>query len=838
MKRRLIQGLIVLAVLVAVAFLASYFWFWGSGLPQRGGEASLAGLDSAVTVHFDEVGVPTIVAESAPDALAALGWLHANERFTQLELTRRRCTGRLTELVGEAALPLDIGARQLCLRQIAELLWQSASDESREVLEAYADGVNAWLEERGGDLPPSLKLLGVKPEPWTPVDSLCVGPLMAEDLSFWQGRPEERRYLWLKALGAERGLELVDPGPAPHLPQAIAELAAGSSVSDAASSAAESGSEVGTAGAEAAGSAPPGSNNWVVGSSRSATGGPLVANDPHLGISLPSTWYLVEIRSPDYTVAGASLPGTPGVIIGRTESLAWAVTNVMLDDHDLFFEDLQQPEGEPWRVRRGEIWEVVEEREEVFLLKDGSTRSVTLRRTDIGPLYQPVPRLGLPARSLAWTAFTGGDPTLAMLQLARAQSVDEVPEAISPFHVPAQNLFAADRDGGLIHAILGRLPNRLQGDGRLPAPAWDESYGWDGLLPWQEEPTIRQPAVDYLASANQRVNWNPELVAETSEEGKSGETEALLEGASAPITVPGDYVVSGDYDADHRYDRLVQILEAQSTWSFSDLAAVQQDIVSVYPKRLLAPLPAPGADAPEGARRAWEALNAWDGSYTLESAAAALFAFFEEELESGIFADEAEAGGFELNPGYRRTVRLVEGEISPEWWDDVSTASVEGPQEIFTAALERAWQRGVEIWGEPSGSDLSPWRYGDIHELMLSHPMASAPVVGSYFTRGPYQVAGSGTTLNAFEGFWGAEGSPEENVQRVAVGPSLRMVSDLGSADGAYSMGIPGGQSGHPFDIHYDNQIELFLAGKLNARALFAEPSSGGGTLVLQPAVP
>ena len=483
-RRRRILVVLAAVLVVVLALVGITAWRWmDGGRAQRDGTAAIPGLAAPVTVRWDRWGVPYVEAGSVEDLAAALGWLHADDRFTQMELGRRVAAGRLAELAGERALPLDRKFRTLRFAETAERLWQAAGPESRSWLTAYARGVNAWLTQRGGDLPPDLVLLaghGFRPEPWRPQDSLSFVMLMANDLSFWNGRPEEAHFRWLRELGVERTLDLAG-GPR-HVPQAILALATAAGDAERRGAGdARSGGEV-----EAAAEAPasPGSNNWALAGRRTASGAPLVANDPHLPFRIPGTWYQALLRAPGYEVAGMTLPGVPGVVIGRNADVAWALTNVMLDDHDVFFEDMETTPDGGRRVRRGDAWLPVEVRRETIGVGGGESESLELFTTDRGPLLPADEALGLPPRSLAWTLYEtdGADPTSAFLTLGRAATVDEAAAAVGGYVGPAQNLVMADRDGGVLWTILGRLPVRRTGDGWLPSPGWQPRYGWDGLL--------------------------------------------------------------------------------------------------------------------------------------------------------------------------------------------------------------------------------------------------------------------------------------------------------------------------------------------------------------------
>lgn len=764
--RKLLLALAVLLVLALAGAGAFYLHLTSSGLPRRAGEARLPGLSAPVTVRFDRWGIPQVDAASGRDGSAVLGWLHANDRLTQMELGRRMAAGRLSEVVGEAALRLDRQARTLRLYQAAEGLWESASSETREWLEAYAAGVNAWLAERGGDLPPALELLGVEPEPWRPVDSLAFAVLMARDLSFWQGRPEEERFGWLRAFGPERTRELLD-GDLLQFPEEILALAAQEAAEGPAVALPDSEPVVTEPAASSEG--PLGSNNWALGASRSRSGSPLVANDPHLPLRLPGFWYQALIRSPDYEVAGMTLPGLPGVVVGRNRHLGWALTNTMLDDHDLFFEEL---DSEGRRVRRGEGWaEVTVERVEIPV-RGGEAVALELRSTDRGPLLPAEPDRGLPARSLAWTAYLPADPLSAFLGLARSRRVEEVPEAVAGYVVPAQNLVVADESGGLLYLMLGRVPRRLRGDGRLPSPGWSPEYGWDGLRPATANPTLMRPEDDLLVTANDDVR---------------------PPGYALPLPA--------DFDTPHRARRIAERLTQNGSWTLPELASVQTDVVSLYARQVVE---GAAGDYSGDAALAYDSLEAWNGLMN-GGGPAALFALFERDLRRAVFGDEARAHGLRPLDSRARLLRLLAGEMDPAWFDDLSTPEVEDRQAVVAGALAEAWIEGHQRWGD----ELSEWSYSRIHPLLLAHPVGRLPVLGRRFNRGPFPVPGSASTVAAFGASWRGGVSP------VVYGPSMRWLTEVAAPDATLAV-LPGGQSGHPWDPHYDDQLPLYLAGELH----------------------
>jgi penicillin amidase len=818
--RRLAAFVLALVALALAVLAGGFFYLKGRGLPRRSGSGRVEGLAGPVRVRFDRWAVPHVLAEAELDLAAALGYLHANDRMTQLELGRRSCAGRLAEVVGERALPADRRALTLRLRTAAERLAASAGPQSAAWLEAYARGVNGWLAERRADLPPELALLGAKPEPWTSADSLCFALLMARDLSFPAGHVEEARYRLLQGLGVARTRDLLG-FPDLHVPEGILSPQAAVAAADAAPTgggeaqlsavlAAPSipgavapdgrASSAATAAVPAVRAIPAeegsgdlgtdqpalGSNDWAVGASRSRTGAPLVANDPHLPLGLPSTWYQVHLRAPGFEVAGMTLPGLPGVVIGQSSRLAWALTNVELDDHDLFFEELDAA-GE--RVRRGRQWVPLAVETAVIPLRGGGGEEILLRSTDRGPLLAADPERGLPPRSLAWTAYEPADPLSAFLGLARARSVDEVPSRLSGYVTPCQNLVVADREGGLLYTVLGRVPERRRGDGRLPAPGWDPAYGWDGLRPRELNPSVPRPDDDLLVTANHDIR-------------------------------PPGYALpffANFYPAD-RARRIEERLRSEPSWDAAGFGRLQTDVVSLYARDVVAKLAGPWDG---DARLAYEALAGWDGAMDL-AGPAALFLLVERELLDGIFGDEARAAGLPPFGSGARLLRLLEGGMDPAWFDDAGTPAPESRDQQVGRALARAWQEAVRRWGR----EAAAFRYGELHRLLLAHPLGSLPLLGRWLNRGPLAVAGAASSIAAFGGSW------QGAAQSVRFGPSMRWVSDVADPDRSLAM-LPGGQSGHPADPHYADQVAGFFAGTLRPLAWSEEAIAGATASVL-----
>lgn len=781
-NRKIALALFVLLLLVSVVVLIR-----GTGLAYRGAERSLPGLDDEAQVRWDRWGVPHLSAGSEADLARLLGWVHANDRLTQMEMGRRAGLGLLSQAFGEDFVETDVFLRTLRLKETADFMYAEATDDSRLWLEAYAEGVNAWLGERQRSMPPELRLLSIDVEPWQPRDGYLFALLMAMDLSFWDDRPEEERFQWLRHFGDE-GLRDLLGDQSVHVPEEIAAMATESWTppeppSDSPDGAIESSEE----------DIALGSNNWAVDGTRAAGGQPVLANDPHLGLFLPSVWYQVHLRAPGFEVQGMTLPGTPGVVIGRGEHVAWAFTNVMLDDHDVFFEHVDESGTKVLRVQDdgSHEWLPITTETVDIPIRGGETRTATIRRTDVGPLFDADPEKGLPARSLRWTALEGGDPMAALYRLAKSRSVDEAVTAVAPFTCPPQNLvmtFGPDSGdpGAVAYTVLGRVPDRLRGDGRLPAPAWDPSYGWQGLRPAATNPVVR-----------------------TAEEGRFFE-DGILVTANHDVRPPSyELPLVSDFYPPYRADRIRQLLEERSDWDVQGFQDVQIDAHSLFAEQVV---PALGSDFQGDAAQAAKILRDWDFEMSADdgtetSGAAALFVLVQKHLMASIFGDEQRLAGLEKPIGHRPSlVRLLEGDASGRWWDDLSTeGTVETRDEIVQRALAAAWLEGATRWGD----DVTQWDHGWIHQLTLRHRLDAVPVLGWWLRRGPWQLPGHSTTVLAFGARWTDDGTR----QNVTYGPSMRWLVDWSDPDRAWSV-IPGGQAGHPADPHYSDQMDLYLAGE------------------------
>ncbi len=709
---------------------------------------ALPGLTSALEVVVDRRGVPHVRASVVTDLWFAEGYLHARERFFQMELARRVADGRLAEIVGPAGLPSDRRHRILRLEATAIRQAGQLSDEERAALDAYAAGVNAALGRYGRWIAPEIWMIGVDPEPWRVEDSLAVGLLMELDLTGAMG-DELRRSVELARYGRQRAVDLwgwtpdeaqgwIPPVEPPAMPpredDAITPSLGGF-----------------------------GSNNWALAGSRTASGRPILANDPHVGVSLPATWYLIHLEGPGIHVAGATIPGTPGVAIGHTERVAWGFTMAMADDQDLWVLRLDES-GQRERVDGG--WQLLRTvAESIRVLGRPEPERLKVRLSDKGPIVRDGGREVL---ALTWSATLGPSAVGPFLAMCRAGSVAEVVQAWEGIPSPVMNLVAADAGGHIVHQVVGEIPDRGRGAGRLPAPASDPRWAWRGLQPLVANPHRADPPEGFLATANQ------DLFAE------------------------GDYPslewFPGEFAPPWRYRRIRSALSARSDWDVAGCVALQGDLVSESAVSLLALL---GPDLDSHGGRTAAILRDWDAQVRADTLAPHLAAQLTLDLEEAVGGDEAFEAGLDRSPfGNIELQRLLAGGMNEAWWDDVRTLEHETRASVIAAALERLdAERPARTWGE-------------VHQVAFRHPLAATPLVGRLidrvWSRGPFAVGGDGSTIDAQ--YWS-----RRRPFRVTALPSLRFVVEVGDWDHAV-MVLPTGQSGHPWSPFYDDELGAWLA--------------------------
>lgn len=828
-----------LAVVLVLTVLGGV-WFVRRSFPQTEGTVAVAGISATVDVRRDAAGIPHLYADTADDLMFAQGYVHAQDRFWEMDFRRHVTAGRLAEMFGESQVETDAVIRTMGWRQVAEAELALLSEETIAALEAYAAGVNAYLQDRS---PTQLSLeyavLGLQNgdyeiEPWQPADSVAWLKAMAWDLRS-NVRAEIDRALISAEVGAERTEQLYpdypydrnqpiltsgavvdgvfeqDATPAPVAPGDPVPVAATDAVRAVRASLDAVPPLLGPGGAGL------GSNSWALSGSRTTTGMPLLANDPHLGASMPAIWYQMGLHcrtvsaSCPFDVAGYTFSGSPGVVIGHNADIAWGFTNLNGDVADLY---LEQVRGDSVVVDGEE--QPLDVRTETIEVAGADPVTITVRSSSHGPLLseasEQIADVGAAAPAgegqdglevaLRWTALDPGLTADAILAMNTASTFDEFREAAQLFEVPAQNLLYADTDGNIGYQSPGRFPIRGAGDGRWPAPGWDSSYDWTGYIPSEALPTTLNPPEGYISTANQ-----PVLDLRTYA-----------------------YWLGEDWAYGSRGQRIVELIEgADGPLDAAAMSAIHMDNFNDMAEFL-----APELFAVEGldgvAAEAQQLLGDWDYQQDEDSAAAAYYNAVWAALLSTVFDDEL---GDDLAAGggsrWFETVRTLWDDPGDPWWDDVATPETETRDD----ALSTAMQTGADDLVERLGDDPSAWTWGELHTLELvnaSFGTSGIAPVEWLFNRGPVRTSGGSSIVNATS--WSAGEGYE-----VASVPSMRMVIDLSDLDASTWVNLTG-SSGHAFHPHYWDQTELWRTGETRPFAFTpdAVEEASVNTLTLEPA--
>jgi penicillin amidase len=753
-----------------------------------------AAVRAGVTIERDRWGVPHVLAERRNDLWFGFGYAMAQDRLFQMDYLRRKGLGRLAEVLGPTALPLDVVARTVGLNRIARDELARLPGETREFLDAFSEGVNAWVGQCGDRLPVEFDLLDYRPEPWSPVDSLAVegefrwyltgrfpvivmpelakrvlgdGPLCRE---FLLGEADEEAVV---PPGAYADLRR-DPKARPH--ETVGQV---------------TGDPEGT-----------GSNNWVIAGRHCASGRPMVASDPHIAFEAVSCWYEVHLRGDGFHVAGVAYVGMPAVMFGRNERVAWGITNNLSSLRDLYQE--RTDPAHPGCFAFDGRWEPARETVEVIRVKGADPLPITVRFSRNGPIVDeilppPGPQTGPVA--LKWLGADHGGWLSALLAMDRAGTVAEFREAVRPWHVPSFNLIVADVDGRIAVQCAGRVPIRRTPE-RGYRPGWDPDHQWLGLIPFEAMPHAIDPERGWLASANNRVA-----------------------GDDYP------YPLHGTWTSGYRAVRIRQMIEAKLAafasiedgpsprgFAFDDFRAMQHDTVSLRAVTCLPPLLAAlSGEADQRVRAAVTYLQGWDGRVEAELVAPLLFnAFFTRWARA---VAEARFDG----PTAELLARQAEGVASRLLSDDPHGWFPPGRR---VPTLRRVFNETLDDLTRRLGPNIEDWQWGRLHRLPLKHVLASHGDIGQLLDHGGGPVKGDLTTVcNTGNGLdWLA-----------TTGATCRLIADLG-ADGLWAVDSQS-QSGNPGTTHYSDRFDTWSAGEYDYLPLDRAEASRNAVerLVLRP---
>jgi penicillin G amidase len=851
------RGLIGIVVLALVAGAGGVFYFKSylpntvaeKSFPQIDGEIQLDGLNAPVSIYRDGMGIPHIYASTSHDLFFAQGYVHAQDRFWQMDAWRHIGSGTLSEMFGKGQVETDTFLRTLGWRITAEAEYAQLDPAPKAILNSYTEGVNAYLKDHDATaLSLEYAILGLlspdyKIEPWTPINSLTWGKAMAWDLRGNMGEEIQRAVL-LKTLTPEQ-LEVLYPDyPADH-PVIVNQIGDGAMNNDGQTSNASSDfppasfdfeplaarfalldTALGPAGDGI------GSNSWVVGKSRTTTGMPLFANDPHLGIQMPSIWYQAHLECKPiseecpYNVTGFTFAGVPGVIIGHNADIAWGVTNTGPDVMDLYIERVNPQNPNQYEVN-GQ-WVDFETRNETIQVVGGDPVEITVKSTRHGPVisevYGPLKNEGDPkdkefeafqdragielpeqyVMALKWTALAPSTPFEAVWGFNRAKNFEEFREAARHFHVPAQNLLYADTAGNIGYQMPGNIPIRSKGDGTFPVPGWTDEYEWTGYIPFEELPYTFNPPEDYIVTANNRV---------------------------PPREYP--YLVTRNWDYGYRARRIVDMIEYTSRKiDIAYIQSMQGDAMDLGAQALL-PIWKQieyKAATPNQAIALDMMLN-WDYQSKADSKAAAVYQRFWWNLVQNTLNDNLPER-YAVTGGSREFEVMRNLVTSPDaffWDDETTTDKTETRDDIYIASLIET----VEQLEKEYGKNPDKWpRWGEVHTATFRNGTLGESGIGlieDLFNRGPFETGGGRSIVNATG--WDVGVSFQVNAV-----PSMRMIVDLGDLRNSLTVHTTG-QSGHAYHPHYIDMAPMW-ANVEYYPMLWSEQaivSNAEGLLVLRP---
>lgn len=777
--KRVVLIIFAILCLLVIGLFLFINHFINRSLPDIEGTIELPILEDEVVVTTDENGVPHIQATSTLDLFTAQGYVQAQNRLFQMELSRHQASGTLSEIIGEDMIENDKYFRTLGLRRAAEKSYDHYSDEAKQVLQAFTDGVNAYIEEakENRSLPVEFTLLGSKPDEWTPLDSLTIGKYMAFDLGgHWE--QQAFNYELLNNFSDEKAYELF-----PHYPENRPTIIEEGEIEN----------------VEIASNINPtiipnpfnGSNNWAVSGDKTKNGLPLLADDPHLGLATPSIWLQMHLEAEDINVSGVIFAGIPGIILGHNESIAWGVTNTGPDVQQLYIEK-QHPEHEHKFLFEDE-WKEATVIDEPIHVKDGETIDYKVIETRNGPIISEFAQKGRKKEvlSLRWTAL---DPTTeleAILDMNRATNWREFEKGLEKFLVPTQNFVFAAKDGTIAYKANGRIPiYENSDDALLPLPGWDETYEWKDYIPFSKLPKVINPKKGFIATANNKV-----------------------------VSNDYPYHISNVWAQPYRYERIAEVLENNDDLTVEDMQDLQMDTTNLRAKEFVPLFEETLSDvnlsAPE--REALDRLTHWNFKDDVNLAEPLIFHHLFDDIEQIIYEDIPNDINTFFKAKSQTTDELLRHAETSQWIKDKG-----GLKKILKQAFEQTTKKLTDKYGE----DMDKWAWGDYHRVQFQHPLSSVhPMLEYFFNREkPIPVDGSHVTPMA--------ASYEQTTGEVDHGASWRFVIDMQDPTVGYHIVGPG-QEGHFKSQWYHDQMDDWVNGTFHQTDI---THIEGAELILTPA--
>ena len=807
-------GIIVSLVII---FVVGGYIFYNSlteSLPVYKGELKAAYLKSEVKIYFDSLAIPYIFADNDADVAFTLGYLHARERMFSMDMIRRAGEGRLSEIFGEETVPFDLMFRTVGLSKTAKIIQEKMNPEGLNLLEAYSNGVNYYLEEYKNKYPIEFDVLGYQPEKWKPEHSIIVIRMMAWELNL--GWWTDLTFTELvQKLGEEKVKEILPDYPE-NAPTIIpAEIKKFAQINSNLIQTDKSFRKfLGMTGTHL------GSNNWVVNSQMSVSGKPIIANDPHLAYRAPGIWYAAVIKSPTWNAAGVTLPGAPGIAIGKNENISWTLTSIMTDETDFYFETLDSSRTK--YLLDGE-WKDLEIVQDTIYRRDGIAIPIEIKYTHRGPIISNIHPYNFvfnkderfyPPISMRWLGNEFSDELNAFLKVNKAKNWDEFKSAVQEFNIPGQNFVYADKEGNIGYVFGGALPIRTNNRTTFLFDGSDSKNDWKGFVPRNELPYLFNPAANYIATANNKVIKDFK------------------------------YHITNLWEPSSRIDRITELIQSKEKHSVEDYMCYQVDIYSPYAKTIV-PYILSAFEKVEikdkNLLQCLQLLREWNFEMDKYLQTPAIFLTFFDKLMKNIYLDKMGEDLFNqyvflANVPYRNVLELLEKPYSG-WFDVLNTNKIEVRDDIIRKSMVDA----LDELERTIGNDVKDWQWGRLHTVTFKHAFSGVSwLLDGVINIGPFQISGDGTTV------FNTEYAFSESIEKYPLfrhepfncelGPSMRFIYDFANPDEFYLI-LTTGQSGNIFSDHYKDQTELFLNGKyMKIRTDEASITSQGNSLLrLQP---
>ncbi len=826
---RNIPALFITAIVLIIAFIFFALKISGISVPAKYIEKGITNVRDTVKVFKNHYGIPHVVTNNEHDAFFMVGYLHAQDRLWQMDYMRRLARGMLSEIFGSETINVDRYMRSLSLNRTAEKLWKSADGQSKRILEAYADGVNYFIDNNKSRLPFEFNAMNFIPKHWHPVDSYLVGRLLS--LSMSNSLMADVAYGEIaEKIGVKKALELVPSYPSnvpfimdDSIPKVLNKAKQGDTLKavkpimteyrnilkNLSDVLAEVRNTTGLYGASN------GSNSWVAKKYPVANSGVVIANDPHLQLTMPAHWYQLHLTFPGYNVVGFTFPGEPLFMAGRNNNIAWGITNLMLDDCDIFIEKVDSANSNFYYLLNGKKEKFtfvkdtikVKNDNDIYYYKKMTRRSAVISDVHLMKYkdkdYKQVSGdkfFSKYCMTFSWTGQFQSNELLALYCLNKAKDWNQFLKATNDWGSPALCFTYADNHGNYGVTSAGLIPKRNLTNPNIPNPSWMDGYAWEGFRNCSELPKSFNPSKKFVVSANNVLSRH------------------------------FPYFLTSYWEPPSRSVRISELLQIHTEYSARDAQIMQSDVLSMYAKQILnTSIPIIGSmlkSMTDKEKQAFYILKKWDFIVSPLSVGASIFNVFSSKLIYNTFADELGEklfNDFLSNQAFakRKITELVQDSVSSEWFDDVRTNQKEYKNYILMKSLRDAVSYLEQLLDE---HDMNKWYYGKLHQITFKHAFSGNKFLEPSVNSGPYQIGGDGTTIN------NTEYSMKETFE-VTKYASMRFVADM-EENIIYSV-VPGGSSGDPQSPNYRDQLQLWLNGGYVQLPVSSVPDNSFGLSIL-----